>query len=340
MTKKVLIVGAGGQDGSYACELYLNKGYEVWGTIRRSSVIVTERIEHIFDKINLVYCDVTDPNNVLNIISKIRPNLILNFAAQSHVKISSELENYTFQTNTIGILNILQAVKTCGLEKSCRIYHSGTSEQFGNETDGSIMLNENSAQTPVSIYGISKVAANQICNMYRDAHGMFIVCSILFNHESERRAHNFVTQKIARHVGKYANKKTKGPLELGNLNARRDWGHAKDYVEAISLMLESEKPDNYIIATGETHSVREFVELAFKYIDIEVEWRGSGLEEVGLDKKTGEILVKVNPKYYRDIDIECLIGDASKANKSIGWVAKTSFQELVKGMVNSCLNNQ
>ena len=337
MTKKCLIIGSGGQDGSYACELYLEKGYEVWGTIRRSSVIVTERIDHIFDKINLVYCDITDPNNVLNIISKIKPDVILNFAAQSHVKISSELENYTFQTNTIGLLNILQAVRTCGLEQTCRIYHSGTSEQFGNETDGSVMLNENSLQTPVSIYGISKVAANQICNMYRDAFGMFIVCSILFNHESPRRAHNFVTQKIARYVGQY--KKGCKPLQLGNLYAKRDWGHAKDYVEAISLMLESKIPDNYIIATGETHSVKEFVELAFKCININIKWKGSRENEIGINDQTGDIIVQVNPKYYRDIDIECLIGDATKANRILGWYPKTSFKDLVKEMVFANIKN-
>jgi GDPmannose 4,6-dehydratase len=337
MKKKCLIIGSGGQDGSYACELYLEKGYEVWGTIRRSSIIVTERIDHIFDKINLVYCDITDPNNVLNIISKIKPDVILNFAAQSHVKISSELENYTFQTNTIGLLNILQAVRSCGLEKTCRIYHSGTSEQFGNETDGSIMLNENSLQVPVSIYGISKVAANQICNMYRDAFGMFIVCSILFNHESPRRAHNFVTQKIARYVGQY-NKGCK-PLQLGNLYAKRDWGHAKDYVEAISLMLESNIPDNYIIATGETHSVKEFVELAFKCININIKWKGSRENEIGINDQTGDIIVQVNPKYYRDIDIECLIGDATKANRILGWYPKTSFKDLVKEMVFANIKN-
>jgi GDPmannose 4,6-dehydratase len=336
--KRALVIGANGQDGSYMLELLLEKGYEVHGTIRRSSVITTERIEHIFNKIKLHYIDITDSMNVLNIISKVKPCEIYNFSAQSHVKISSELENYTFQVNTIGVLNILQSVRILGLEKSCKIYQASTSEIMGNQTDGSIKMNELTQQSPVSVYGISKHAAQQLCNLYRDAYGLFVVNSILYNHESSRRGHNFVTQKIANHVGKYKHQTSKiSPLQLGNLNARRDWGSAKLYMEAVYLMLQQEKPDNFVIATGETHSVREFVELAFKEINVDIEWRGQGVDEIGFKKGTDEILVQVNPKYYRDIDIECLIGDASKANKILGWTYNLTFSDLIKEMVSAAI---
>jgi GDPmannose 4,6-dehydratase len=328
----VLVTGSQGMDGSHMMELLLEKGYDVHGTIRRSSVITTERIEHIFDKVTLHYVDITDTMSVFNIINKIRPVEIYNFCAQSHVKISSELENYTIQTNFVGVLNILQAVRTCGLEKTCRIYQASTSEIYGNVTDGSLLLNEESPQKPVSVYGISKMAAEHLCNMYRDAYGMFVVNSLLFNHEGPRRGHNFVTQKIARYVGKADFSK---PLQLGNLNATRDWGHSRDYVYGIWLMLQKDKPDNYVLATGETHSVREFVELAFEEIGIKIEWAGSGINEVGINSLTGETLVQVNKKYYRDIDIECLIGDASKAKRELGWEPKITFKELVSEMVRS-----
>ena len=339
--KKCLIIGANGQDGSYACELYLEKCYEVHGTIRRSSVITTERINHIFNKLNLHYCDVTDCMNVFNIISKIKPDIILNFAAQSHVQIGAELENYTFQTNTIGVLNILQAVKNLGLEKTCRIYQSSTSEQFGNQTDGTTLLNENSKQSPVSIYGISKNAAQQMCDFYRTAYEMFVVSSWLFNHESSRRAHNFVTQKIANHVGKYHIEKSKGimikPLQLGNLNAKRDWSHAKDCVQAISLMLEQDVAEDYVIASGETHSVREFVDLSFKRINIDIEFKGEGVDEIGIDMKSGETLVVVNPKYFRALELDTLIGDATKAREKLGWKPNVNFTDLVNDMVDSAI---
>jgi GDPmannose 4,6-dehydratase len=334
--KVVLVTGSQGMDGSHMMELLLEKGYDVHGTIRRSSVITTERIEHIFDKVTLHYMDITDTMSVFNIINKIKPVEIYNFCAQSHVKISSQLENYTIQTNFVGVLNILQAVRTCGLEKTCRIYQASTSEIFGNVTDGSSLLNEESPQKPVSVYGISKMAAEHLCNMYRDAYGMFVVNSLLFNHEGPRRGHNFVTQKIARYVGK---KYFKIPLQLGNLNATRDWGHSRDYVYGIWLMLQKDKPDNYVLATGETHAVREFVELAFEEIGIKIEWKGSGIDEVGVNTLTGEILVQVNEKYYRDIDIECLIGDASKAKRELGWEPKITFKQLVSEMVQSAKHN-
>jgi len=330
--KVVLVTGSQGMDGSHMMELLLEKGYDVHGTIRRSSVITTERIEHIFDKVTLHYMDITDTMSVFNIINKIKPVEIYNFCAQSHVKISSELENYTIQTNFVGVLNILQAVRTCGLEKTCKIYQASTSEIFGNVTDGSSLLSEESAQKPVSVYGISKMAAEHLCNMYRDAYGMFVVNSLLFNHEGPRRGHNFVTQKIARYVGK---NNFSNPLQLGNLNATRDWGHSRDYVYGIWLMLQKDKPDNYVLATGETHSVREFVELAFEEIGIRIEWKGSGIDEVGTNALTGETLVQVNKKYYRDIDIECLIGDASKAKRELGWEPKITFKKLVSEMVEA-----
>lgn len=328
-----LIFGITGMDGSFLAELLLEKGYVVHGVIRRSATFNTQNIDHIFDKLHLHHGDVTDTMNVFNIISKIRPCEIYNLSAQSHVKVSHDLENYTFQTNTLGVLNILQSVRNLGMEKTCKIYQASTSEIYGNITDGSFKLNEDSPQKPCSVYAISKYAAQQLCNMYRDAYGMFVVNSLLFNHEGPRRGHTFVTQKIADYVAKYVVSKSLRPLQLGNLNARRDWGSSKPYMEAVYLMLQQEKPENFVIATGETHSVREFVELAFSEIGIEVEWKGQGVNEIGVKKGTNEILVQVNPKYYRDIDIECLIGDASKAKRVLGWSYNLKFKDLVKEMV-------
>lgn len=334
--KTALVIGANGMDGSFLCELLLEKGYKVHGTIRRSSVITTWRIDHIFDKISLHYIDITDAMSVNNLIVKLRPDEIYNTAAQSHVQISAELENYTLQVNTVGVLNILQSIKNNGLGKKCRFYQCGTSEQFGNETDGTVMLNEKSPQNPVSVYGVSKNAAQHLCNFYRDAYGMYIVCGILMNHEGTRRGHNFVTQKISNYVGKFANKKVDKPLELGNLNAKRDWGNSRDYVYGMWLMLQQEHPDNFLLATGETHTVREFVELSFKEIGIDIEWQGEGVNEVGTDA-SGNIMVIVNPKYYRDLELHTLIGDASKARDVLGWVPRTSFKELVKEMVEASI---
>ena len=339
INKVWLITGVCGQDGSHFIDMLLEKGYKhIHGIMRRSATFNTQNIDHAFNKITLHYGDLTDSMNIYNIIKKVSPHYIVNFGAMSHVKVSHDLENYTFQTNTLGVLNILQSVKSLNLEKTCKIYQAGTSEQMGNSTDGSIKLNENSPMKPVSIYGISKKAAQEICDMYRDAYGMFVVSSVLFNHEGPRRGRTFVTQKIAYHVAKYnLNKEKTPPLELGNLNARRDWGLASRYVEAVYLMLTQEKPENYIIATGETHSIREFVECAYKQIGINVIWTGSGKDEIGINQETNEILVKVNPKYYRDIDIECLIGDASKAKKNLKWDYDLKFEDLVKIMVNAAI---
>ena len=347
LNKTWLITGICGQDGSWFADYLLELGYtNIHGIMRRSATFNTQNIDHIFSKLKLYHGDLTDPMNIHNIIVKVKPDYIVNFAAQSHVKVSHDLENYTFQVNTLGILNILQSVRSLGLEKTCKIYHASTSEMYGNQTDGQELLNEESPMQPVSIYGISKKAAQEVCNMYRDAYGMFIVSSVLFNHEGSRRGHTFVTQKIADYVAKYKtsteyNKNESfplQPLQLGNLNARRDWGDARLYVKAVYLMLTSDKPENYVIATGETHSVREFVELAFKSIGIEIEWIGQGKDEVGVEKNhKRRILVQVNPRYYRDIDIECLIGDASKAKNELGWVYDLKFEHLVKDMVDAAL---
>jgi GDPmannose 4,6-dehydratase len=335
MDKIWLITGICGQDASWFCDYLLELGYtNIHGIMRRSATFNTQNIDHIFHKLTLHYGDLTDVMNIHSIISKVNPDFIVNFAAQSHVKVSHDLENYTFQVNTMGILNILQSVRNLGL--TCKIYHASTSEMYGNQTDGDIKLNENSPMHPVSIYGISKLAAQQICNMYRDAYNMFVVSSVLFNHEGSRRGHIFVTQKIANYVAKYLLKKTTAPLQLGNLNARRDWGSARLYVKAVYLMLQQEKPDNYVIATGETHSVREFVELAFQEIGIDIEWKNHGENEVGL--YNNKILVQVNPRYYRDIDIECLIGDPSKAKTDLGWEYNLEFKDLVKEMVVAAID--
>lgn len=346
LDKRWLITGICGQDGSWFAEYLLELGYtNIHGIIRRSATFNTQNIDHIFDKLKLYHGDLTDVMNIHNIIEKVNPDYIVNFAAQSHVKVSHDLENYTLQVNTLGVLNILQSVRSLKLENKCKIYHASTSEMYGNQTDGNVLLNESSPMSPVSIYGISKKAAQEICNMYRDAYNMFIVSSVLFNHEGSRRGHTFVTQKISDYVAKYYDTSYThntnsefplNPLQLGNLNARRDWGDAKDYVKAVYKMLVQEKPQNYVIATGETHSVREFVELAFKEIGIDIEWIGVGKDEVGVEKNNKKrILVQVNKYYYRDIDIECLIGDSTKARQELGWTPETSFRELVRFMIRS-----
>lgn len=340
--KVALVTGICGQDGSTLAELLLEKGYIVHGIMRRAATFNTQNIDHIFDKLNLHYGDITDSMNIHNIISRVRPCEIYNLCAMSHVAVSANIENYTFQANTLGVLNILQSVKNLGMEKTCKIYQASTSEIFGNITDGSFKLNEDSPQNPCSVYAISKYAAQQLCNMYRDAYGMFVVNSLLFNHESPRRGGTFVTKKITNYVGKYYKNNSIKPLELGNLNAKRDWSHAKDMCYGIFLMLQQETPKNYVLSNDTTHSVREFVELAFKEIGIEIVWQGSGVNEVGIRKGTENdlephIIVKVNPKYYRDIDIECLIGDSSRARNELKWLPKYSFEDLVKEMVQSSL---
>jgi GDPmannose 4,6-dehydratase len=225
------------------------------------------------------------------------------------------------------------------MEKTCKVYQASTSEEFGNTTDGTTLLDENSLKIPVSIYGVSKLAAEHLCRIYRDAYEMFVVSSTLFNHEGPRRGHTFVTQKIANYVAKWNSGKVDMPLNLGNLNSYRDWGSAKDYVEAVWMMMQKEIPDNYVIATGETHSVKEFVELSFKEVNVDIEWSGENVNEIGTNKKTGEVLVKVNPKYFRDLELDVLIGNADKAKRVLGWQPKTSFNELVKEMVHAAIKS-
>ena len=332
MEKVWLIFGVTGQDGSILCNYLLKKGYSnIHGVIRRSSNFNTQRLDKIFDKLHLHYGDLTDAMSTFNIIKTVEPDYIINFAAQSHVKVSSELENYTFQTNTIGVLNILQAVKSLNMTTT-RIYQAGTSEEFGNTSDGSILLNEDSLKEPVSVYGVSKLAAENICNIYKNVYGMFIVCSTLFNHESTVRGGTFVTQKICNHIAKLD--KNGPPLVLGNLYSKRDWGSAHDFIEAVYLMMTFSRPENFVIATGKTHSVKEFVELAYKHVNIDIIWEGQGVDEKGLDSITRQILIQVDEKYYRDFEIDCLIGDYSKAKKLLGWEPKTSFEQLVKEMIN------
>lgn len=334
LQKTALVISANGQDASYMCELLLSKGYNVHGILRRSSNFNTQRIQHIFHQLHLYYGDVTDAGNVFSIVQRVQPDEIYNFAAQSHVKVSTELEAYTFQVNTLGLLNILQAVRILGLHKKTKIYQSSTSEMFGNATNGSLLLTESTPMNPVSPYGISKLAAHHLANYYRHAFGMFIVSSVLLNHESERRGPTFVTQKIARFVAYCKRNIASKPLQLGNLDAKRDWGYAKEYVHGIWLMMQHDTPDNYLLATGEEHSVREFVELAFKHIDIDIEWKGCGDTEQGFSKQTGNVLVEVNPKYYRPIDIDHLVGDYSKAELVLGWKPQVRFHQLVKLMVD------
>lgn len=337
--KTVLITGITGQDGSLATELWLSKGYNVHGIIRRASNFNTFRIDHILDKITLHYGDLTDMGNILSIIKRVQPTTILNFAAMSHVKVSFELESYTFQTNTLGILNILQAVKILGMEKTTRIYHASTSEMYGNVTDGNNLLKEDSPMIPVSPYGISKLAAYHICNYYRDAYNMFVVSSVLLNHEGERRGPTFVTKKITDYVGKYYKNKIQQPLKLGNLDSKRDWGYANDYIDGIWMMMNHHTPDNYVLATGETHTVKEFVELAFAEIGISIKWEGSETNEKGYNSENGDLLVEVDEKYYRPIDIHALIGDYTKAKENLGWTPATSFNELVQIMVKNSIRN-
>jgi GDPmannose 4,6-dehydratase len=317
--------------------LLIEKGYKnLHGIIRRSSNFNTSRIDHIFDKINLHYGDMTDAMSLYNIIDKVRPDYIVNTAAQSHVAVSAELENYTMQVNTMGVLNILQSVRNLKLTE-CKIYQCSTSEEWGNGTDGSHLLNENSPKIPVSIYGVSKLAAENICNIYRDAFNMFVVCGTLLNHEGVRRGKTFISAKISDYVGNYINCKTKKPLQLGNVYAKRDWSDSRDMVNGIFLMLMQDKPKNYVLASGTCYSVKQFAEYAFKQIGITIEWNGLGLKEVGRNKLTHETLIQINPKYYRDIDIECLIGDSSLAKKELNWVQKISFNQMVKDMIEDSI---
>jgi len=329
--KVALITGITGQDGSYLTELLLEKGYEVHGIVRRASLINTHRIDHIYSKLkdNLHYGDLTDSTSIINIIKKVQPDEIYNLGAQSHVKVSFEIPEYTGQVDALGTLRILEGVRLLGMEDRVRIYQASTSELYGlvQETPQS----EKTPFYPRSPYGCAKIYGYWIVKNYREAYGMYACTGILFNHESPRRGETFVTRKITRGLSRISTD-MQDVLELGNLNAKRDWGHARDFVEAMWMMLQQESPDDYVIATGEQYSVRAFVETAAPYFGMKIEWEGEGLEEVGIDKNTGKTVIRVNPKYFRPTEVETLLGDATKAKEKLGWEPKISFNQLVEDM--------
>lgn len=324
--KKALITGITGQDGSYLAEFLLEKDYEIHGIIRRTSVSTTYRINHILDKLIIHECDLSDSSSIIRVILQVRPDEIYNLAAQSHVQTSFDAAEYTTDVDAIGVLRILEAVRIAGLDKTCRIYQASTSELYGKVEE--VPQNEKTPFHPYSPYAIAKQYGFWMMRQYRDAYGIFACNGILFNHESERRGDNFVTRKITLAAGRIACG-LQDHLELGNLNSLRDWGYAKDYIECMWLILQQNKPDDYVIATGVQHTVREFTTLAFGNDGIELEWKGEGLDEKGYDKKTGKIMVCVNPKWYRPTDVVNLLGDPTKAKTKLGWnPQKTSYEQL------------
>jgi len=329
MTKIALITGITGQDGSYLAELLLEKGYEVHGIIRRASLINTHRIDHIYDRIQLHYGDLTDSTNIVRVIQKVQPNEIYNLGAQSHVKVSFEIPEYTGQVDALGTLRILEAVCLLGMQDRVRIYQASTSELYGLVQE--VPQRETTPFYPRSPYGVAKLYGYWIVKNYRESYGLHASSGILFNHESPRRGETFVTRKITRGLSRILVGE-QDVLSLGNLNARRDWGHAKDFVEAMWLMLQQEEADDYVIATGEQYSVRQFVEEAAPYFGMKIVWEGEGLDEVGIDKNTGRKVIDVNPKYFRPAEVETLLGDATKAKEKLGWEPKTSFKQLVEDM--------
>ena len=334
MDKKVaLITGITGQDGSYLAEFLIEKGYEVHGTIRRSSVDFRERIAHLEGKPNfhLHYADLGDSMSILGVIGKVKPTEIYNLAAQSHVKVSFDVPEYTADVDADGVLRLLEAVRICGLEKTCRIYQASTSELYGKVQE--VPQSETTPFYPRSPYAVAKLYGFWIMKNYRESYGMFCCNGILFNHESERRGENFVTRKITLAASRIA-QGYQDKLYLGNLNSLRDWGYAKDYIECMWLILQQPEPDDFVIATGEYHTVREFTTLAFKEVGIELEWKGDGVDEKGYDKATGKPLVEVDPKYFRPAEVDQLLGNPAKAKAKLGWNPhKTSFEELVRIMV-------
>ena len=325
-----LITGITGQDGSYLAELLLEKGYEVHGIVRRSSLINTHRIDHIYDRLTLHYGDLTDATNIIGVIKKVEPDEIYNLGAQSHVKVSFETPEYTGNTDGLGTLRVLEAVRLLGMEDKVRIYQASTSELYGLVQE--VPQRETTPFYPRSPYGVAKLYGYWIVKNYRESYGLHASSGILFNHESPRRGETFVTRKITRGLSRISTGQ-QDVLSLGNLDARRDWGHAKDFVEAMWLMLQQDKPDDYVIATGEQYSVRDFVDAAAPYFGMNIEWMGEGLDEVGYDWNTKRPVVKVDKKYFRPAEVETLLGDASKAKENLGWEPKISFKELVEDMV-------
>lgn len=342
MKKVALITGVNGQDGSYLAELLIEKGYEVHGVIRRSSIFNTQRIEHLYidelvedmhkkRKLYLHYGDMTDSSVLIHIIQKVKPDEIYNLAAQSHVKVSFEMPEYTANSDAIGTLRILEAVRILEMDKKVRIYQASTSELYGKVQE--IPQTETTPFYPRSPYAVAKQYAYWITKNYREAYGVFAVNGILFNHESERRGETFVTRKITLAVANIK-KGYQKKLYLGNLDSLRDWGYAKDYVECMWLMLQHDIPEDFVIATGEQHSVREFVENAFKIVGIHIIWVGLGVDEKGINKETGEVLIEIDPKYFRPTEVDTLLGDPSKARKLLNWnPTKTPFNQLVEIMV-------
>jgi len=342
MSKTALITGVTGQDGAYLAELLLEKGYTVHGVKRRSSLFNTERIDHLYQdpheknlKFRLHYGDLTDSTNLIRIVQETQPDEIYNLAAQSHVKVSFETPEYTANADAIGTLRILEAIRILGLEKKTKFYQASTSELYGLVQE--VPQSETTPFYPRSPYAVAKLYAFWICKNYREAYGIFACNGILFNHESPLRGETFVTRKITRAVAKYKLGLQK-KLYLGNLDAKRDWGHAQDYVEGMWMMLQQDEPEDFVLATGKTIPVREFVELSFKEIGVELEWSGTGVDEKGMNKATGEIIVEVDPEYFRPTEVDLLIGDASKAKEKLGWEATRTVEELCSDMVKADLN--
>jgi len=337
--KKALITGITGQDGSYLAELLLDKGYEVHGIIRRASTFNTQRIDHIYQdpheenvKLKLHYGDMTDSSNLSRLVEKINPDEIYNLAAQSHVGVSFDMPEYTTDVDAMGTLRLLDAIKESEVE--CKFYQASTSELYGEVQE--IPQTEETPFYPRSPYAAAKLYSYWIVKNYREAYNLFAVNGILFNHESPRRGKRFVTRKITRAVARITKGK-QDKIYLGNMNAKRDWGYAKDYVKMMWMMLQHDTPEDFVIATGETHTVREFVEAAFSHVDVEIKWQGEGVDEKGIDKETGKVLVEVDPKYFRPTEVDLLIGDPSKAKEELGWEPEVKFKELVQLMVQSDL---
>lgn len=340
--KKALITGITGQDGSYLAELLLEKGYEVHGIIRRASTFNTSRIDHLFKdthlsgvKLFLHYGDLSDGSNINRILEKIKPDEIYHLGAQSHVRVSFDIPEYTGDVTGLGTLRILDAIRETGIKT--KFYQASSSEMFGKALE--IPIKETTPFYPRSPYGVAKVYAYWITKNYREAYDLFACNGILFNHESPRRGETFVTRKITRGLARIKLGKEK-KLYLGNLDAKRDWGYAKDFVEGMWLMLQQDKPDDYLLATNETHTVREFVEKTAKYLDIDLVWKGKGINEKGVNKKTGKTTIEIDPKYFRPSEVDILLGDYSKAKKQLGWKPKVRFDELVEIMAKADYDNE
>ena len=337
--KKALITGVTGQDGSYLSEFLLEKGYEVHGIIRRTSVDFRERLVDVETNphFHLHYGDLTDSISIVKIVAEVRPDEIYNLAAQSQVHVSFDVPEFTTDVDATGVLRILEAVRICGLEKSCRIYQASTSELFGKVEE--VPQSETTPFHPYSPYAVAKQYGFWITKEYREAYNMFCCSGILFNHESERRGESVVTRKVTLAAARIAKQK-QDKVYLGNLDSLRDWGYAKDYVECMWLILQNDKPDDFVIATGVQHSVRELCTLAFGYVGIDIDWHGSGVEEKGIDRKTKKVVVEVSPDFYRPTDVVNLLGDPAKARRELGWnPTKTSFEELIRLMVEHDLKN-